>query len=149
MSTTGVQEAFDTKYMGDIWAFSSVTLRPSASASSIMTASVNFRIKSPGSAVTILPYLIIGGGVLRVSIGEISIASTSTLPLDNSSVAFTAKRRIIGGTETTPFGQCGTGLEMRFSEAYTVYVETRLVRAFQSTIGTTYIPIVAGVSMSL
>jgi len=149
LNVDGVNKGFDTKYMRDIWIFSDVSLNPSADPSSVMTASVNVRVAPSAIKGWLSPYLVAGIGMMKFSLSEISLPTTSVLSLDSASVSFTARQRIIGGEETDVFFQSGLGFDVHFSSLVNLFLEARYTHGFSKGLGTAYIPITAGVRMYL
>lgn len=148
IDTDGIHDGFDTQYMRDIWIFTDVSLNPSAAASSVMTFSVNLRVTPSGVSRFISPYGIAGAGVMRFSLADIAVPTTSTLTIDGTAIPITAERTIIGGNETVFFGQMGIGVDCALSALITPYVEARYVLGFTKGSKTSYIPLGAGVRVA-
>jgi opacity protein-like surface antigen len=149
LNRDGISKSFDTKYMSDIWIFNDVSLNPSADPSSVFTASINLQLTPSGNSKTLSPYLLLGAGVMSVTLSEISLPTTSVLALDSSIVSMTAMRRITGGKETAAFFQCGMGIEAHLTSLVTMFAEARFVRGLSKGLGTAYIPLTAGVKITL
>jgi hypothetical protein len=145
LNQDGVNKGFDTQYMSDIWIFDNVSVNPSADQSSLMTASLNVRF-TPSDRVRFLsPYFLCGGGVMKFTLGEIALPTTSVLTLNNSVVSMTAERKILGGTETAVFMQSGIGFDLNITETIRPFVEARYVFGFTKNVNTSYIPLSVGV----
>ena len=149
LNEDGVIRGFDTKFVRDIWVVDDVTLSPSADPSSVMAISASLRIAPVRTAGPLSPYFMVGIGVMRFSLGEIALPTTSHLSLDSSAVAFTATRRITGGTETAALLQAGLGLDLRLASPVNVFIEARVVRGLTQGLGTVYVPLTAGVRLRL
>lgn len=149
LDNDGVNEGFDTKYMRDIWVFNNVSLKPSADPSSVMTLSANMRIVPSGVSGSFTPYFVMGAGVMRFSLSEITLPTKSIISVGGSDITMVAKQRIIGGDETAPFLQLGMGMSYRLLESLNVFVEARYSRGLNKGLGTTYVPLVVGVKFHM
>lgn len=145
LDNNGLSEGFDTKYMRDIWVFDGVSLKPSADPSSVITLSANMRVIPSGLSGSLSPYFVMGAGLMRFSLSEIKLPTKSTITVGSSEISMTAQQRIIGGDETVPFVQFGMGMEYRFTESFRIFIETRYARGLNKNLGTTYVPLTAGV----
>lgn len=149
LNEDGISKNFNTGYMKEIWIFNDVSLHPSAGTSSVMTGSANFRISPTGLTGFVSPYLVVGAGVMTISISEILLPTTSILSLDSTSVTMTAQRRILGGKETALFLQCGIGLDVHLTAGVTMFAEARFVGGLSRELGASYVPLTGGVKMKL
>ncbi len=149
LDEAGVAESYDTRYMRDIWAFNDVSLKPSGEASSVIAASANVRVAPSGLTGIVSPYLTAGIGVMHFSLGEISAPVTSVLSINGSEIAMTANQKITGGKETSPFFQGGIGLDIHLSAAMTAFIEARYAHGFSKGLGTSYVPLTAGIKFGL
>jgi len=149
LDEAGVTESFDTRYMRDIWAFNDVSLTPSGEAGTIIAASANVRVAPTGLTGVVTPYVTAGIGVMHFSLGEISLPATSVLSINGSDIAMTASQKITGGTETSPFFQGGIGLDLHVSAGMIVFIEARYAHGFSKGLGTSYVPVTAGIKFGL
>jgi hypothetical protein len=149
LNSDGVRDRINTEYMRDIWLFNDVYLNPSAEPSSVTAVSANIRVAPVGISGWLAPHCIAGAGVMRFSLSEMSIPTTSLLSADGRNISMTAQRTIRGGEETEPFFQIGFGFDVRLSDAMNVFVEARYVHGISKGLGTAYIPVNAGVRYRL
>lgn len=149
LNESGVSKGFDTPYMRDIWAFNDVSVRSTAGPSSVLSVSANVRISPSAPAALVSPFLTVGAGVMHLSMGEISIPATSVLVVNGSTIAMTAEQKITGGSETSPIVQAGAGLDVRLTEALKFFVEARYAHGFSKGLGTSYVPVTAGIKFRL
>jgi len=149
LSVDGVNEGFDTKYMSDLWSFDKVSLDPSADPSSVMTASLNVRVTPGVVGGMISPYFLVGIGMMRFTLSEIALPTTSLLSLDSSSISMTAHRTITGGEETEVMVQGGLGADIHLMPLLTLFIEARYAQGFSKNLGTAYIPVTLGVRVRL
>jgi hypothetical protein len=145
----GISEGFDTQYMRDIWVFKSVSLNATAGTSSIMTAAVNLRMTPPEMTGMLKPYVLAGGGMMKYSLSEISLPTNSTLDIAGSPVTISARRRITGGSESVPFVQFGIGMDVQWLDPVIIFIEARYSRGLSKGLGTSYLPLAAGVKYRL
>ena len=149
LDNNGINKGFDTKYMRDIWVFNDVALKPSANTSTVMTLAAQMRIAPPELSGSLSPYFLTGAGVMFFSLSEISLPVKSTILVGGSTVAMSAQQRIIGGDETIPFAQFGLGMNYRLTESFNVFIEARYTRGLNKGLGTTYLPLTAGIKYLL
>lgn len=149
LNEDGISSGFDAKYVRDIWIFSDVTQNPSAAASSIMTVAASVRVAPPALSGMLCPYVLAGAGVMVSNLSEISLPTTSVLPLDGTNVSITAQRRIVGGKESTAFVQGGIGMDARLNDLMKIFIEARLALGMSRNLGTAYVPLTAGVRFEL
>jgi hypothetical protein len=149
LNQNGVTKAFDTQYMRDIWVFNRVSLNPSADPSSVTTVSANLRFAPSRSTGLLSPYFIGGLGVMRFSLSEIKLPTTSVLSISGSDISMTAQQTITGGVETSAFFQFGMGLDVRLSESFNLFVEARYASGLTNSLHTAYVPITGGVKLVL
>ena len=149
LNQNGVANGFNTSYMSDIWIFKSVSLNASADPSSVTTVSANLRFAPSKLTGTVSPYFIGGVGVMRFSLSEIKLPTTSVLSVNGSDIAMTAQQTITGGAETSAFFQLGMGFDIRVSQAFDVVVEARYASGLNSGLRTTYVPITGGIKLRL
>ncbi|MCX6136401.1 MAG: hypothetical protein NTV54_02770 [Ignavibacteriales bacterium] len=149
LNEDGINSGFDAKYVRDIWIFSDVTQNPSAAASSIMTVAASVRVAPPALSGMLCPYVLAGAGVMVSNLSEISLPTTSVLPLDGTNVSITAQRRIVGGKESTAFVQGGIGMDARLNDLIKIFIEARLALGMSRNLGTAYVPLTAGVRFEL
>jgi opacity protein-like surface antigen len=149
LNATGVGDSYDTKYMRDIWAFTDVSLTPAADPSSVLSVSANLRVSPAGTSGVLSPYVTAGAGVMRVSLGKISLPTRSVVSVDGSDIAMTAQQSITGGNETSPLVQVGVGLDVHVTAVMIFFVEARYAHGFSKGLGTSYVPLTAGMKISL
>ncbi len=149
MDEEGIKNSFATSYMRDIWAFNDVSLKPSASNSSVMSIALNVRIESPDLNGSIRPYCVVGGGVLKYTFAEIALPIRSTIVMNGSPVTMVSRQTIAGGEKTDPFLQLGLGVNLRITSSLGVYTEVRYSKELVKGIGMTFIPLNAGVLYTL
>jgi hypothetical protein len=149
LNNDGVNKGFDTNYLRDIWIFNRVSLAPSADPSSVTTVSANLRFAPPGLTGLLSPYFVGGLGLMRFSLGEISLPTTSVLSINGSEISMTAQQTITGGVETAAFFQYGMGFDVRMTGSFTMFVEARYAGGLNKGLRTTYIPITGGVRIRL
>ena len=125
LNKSGVDNSFDTNYMRDIWIFDRVTMNPSADPSTVTSVSANLRFAPSGLSGMLSPYFVGGLGVMRFSLSEISIPTTSVLTVDGSEISMTAQQGVYGGVETAAYFQYGIGFDVRVSGAIDMFVEAR------------------------
>jgi hypothetical protein len=149
LDNDGISEGFDTKYMRDIWVFSNVSLNASAASSSISTLALNLRIAPSELTGMLIPYVVAGGGMMWYSMSEISLPTNSTIDIAGSPVTISARRRITGGNETVPFVQFGMGMDVQWLDPVIIFIEARYTRGLSEGLGTSYLPLAAGVKYRL
>ena len=145
----GVNKGFDTQYMRDIWIFKSVSMNPTADPSSVTSVSANLRF-TPSKLTGILsPYFIGGVGVMRFSLSEIKLPTTSVLLVNSGDISMTAQQTITGGVQTSAFFQFGMGFDIQLSQSFDLIVEARYASGLNNGLRTTYVPITGGIKMRL
>jgi opacity protein-like surface antigen len=149
LDENGVGNSFATSYMREIWAFNDVSVTPSAANSSVISIALNLRIESPDLNGTLRPYCILGGGVLKYSISEITIPVRSTIVMNGVPVSMTSQQKIVGGEKTDPFLQLGLGLNYYLSPSVGVFAEARYSKELVKGIGMTFVPLSVGVLYGL
>jgi opacity protein-like surface antigen len=149
LDPTGVNKVFDTQYMRDIWLFKSVGLHASADPSSVTTASVNLRLAPSPLKGGLSPYFIGGVGVMRFSLSEIKLPTTSILSVNGSDISMTAQQTITGGAKTSAFFQFGVGFDVRLMQQVDLVVEARYASGLTNSLHTAYIPITGGIKINL
>ena len=149
LNKDGVNNGFDTNYMRDIWIFKSVSLNPSADPSTMTTVSANLRFAPSGISGRLSPYFIGGIGVMRFSLSEISLPTTSVLTAGGSDISMTAQQSVTGGVETSAFFQFGMGFDVRLTQSFELFVEARYASGLNKGLHTAYVPIAGGIKLSL
>lgn len=149
LNTTGVSNSFDTQYMRDIWAFSDVSLRSTADPSSVVSAAVNLQVSPSAVTGIVSPYFTGGIGVMSLTLGEIALPVTSVVSANGSQVSMTALQKITGGTQTSALVQFGVGVNLRMTSLMHVFVEARFVHGVAKGLGTSYVPLTAGIKIRL
>ena len=149
LNQDGVTKAFDTQYMRDIWVFKSVSLNPSGDPSSVTTASANVRIAPSRLSGMLAPYFIGGIGVMRFSLSEIKLPTTSVLTASGSDISMTAQQTITGGVQTSAFFQLGMGFEVQLTQTFDLFVEARYASGLTNSLHTAYVPITGGIKLRL
>jgi len=149
LNQDGVSKGFDTQYMRDIWIFKSVSLSPSADPSTVTTASANLRFAPSKLTGVVSPYFIGGVGVMRFSLSEIKLPTTSVLSASGSDISMTAQQTITGGVETSAFFQLGMGFDVRLTQTFDLFVEARYASGLTNGLHTAYAPITGGIKLSL
>jgi hypothetical protein len=149
LNQQGINEGFNTDYMRDIWIFKSVSLNPSADPSSVTTVAANVRVTPSRLSAVLSPYFVGGLGVLRFSLSEIKLPTTSVLSVNGSDIAMTAQQGVTGGVETSVFFQFGMGFDVRLTQSFDMFVEARYASGLNSGLRTTYMPITGGIKMRL
>lgn len=149
LNEKGVNNGFDTNYMRDIWIFNRVTMNPFAEPSTVTTVSGNLRFAPSGLSGALSPYFVGGLGVMRFSLSEISLPTTSVLTVGGSEIAMTAQQSVTGGNETAVFFQYGMGFDIQLTGSFEMYVEARYASGLNKGLRTSYIPITGGLKMRL
>jgi hypothetical protein len=149
LNVDGVNKAFDTQYMRDIWIFKSVSMDPSADPSSVTALSANARVVPANFSGAISPYFTGGIGVLRFSLKEINLPTTSVLSVNGADIAVTAQQTVTGGDVTSAFFQFGMGFDIHVSQTFDAFVEARSASGLNSGLRTSYVPILCGLKMRL
>jgi len=149
LNQDGVTKGFDTQYMRDIWVFNRVSLIPSADPSSVTTLSANVRVAPSKLSGMLSPYFIGGVGVMRFSLSEIKLPTTSVLPINGSDISMTAQQTITGGVQTAAFFQFGMGIDVRLTQSFDLFVEARYASGLTSGLHTAYVPITGGLKLRL
>jgi hypothetical protein len=149
LNKDGVNKAFDTNYMRDIWIFKSVSLNPSADPTTMTTVSANLRFAPSGISRSLSPYFIGGIGVMRFSLSEIILPTTSVLTAGGSDISMTAQQSVTGGVGTSAFFQLGMGFDVRMTESFDMFVEARYASGLNKGLHTAYVPITGGIKLSL
>ena len=149
LNKDGVNNGFDTNYMRDIWIFKSVSLNPSADPSTMTTVSANLRFAPSGISGSLSPYFAGGVGVMRFSLSEISLPTTSVLTAGGSDISMTAQQSVTGGVETSAFFQFGMGFDIRLTQSFDMFVEARYASGLNKGLHTAYVPITGGIKLSL
>ena len=145
----GLNEAFNTGYMRDIWIFQDVSMAPSADPSTITTVSANVRVSPLGLSGVLSPYVTGGAGVMFFSQSEITLPTTSILVINGAPVAMTAQQTVIGGAQTAVMFQLGVGCDVRIAESFEMFIEARYTSGLTEGLGTMYVPLTAGVRLHL
>ena len=145
MDDEGIRNSFATSYMRDIWAFNDVSIKPTASNSSVMSIALNMRIESPDLKGALRPYLIVGGGMLSYSFAEISLPVKSTIVINGESISMTSQQKIVGGDKTDPFFQLGLGINYYLTSSLGIFAEARYSKKIVKGAGMTFVPLTAGV----
>jgi opacity protein-like surface antigen len=135
--------------MRDIWIFKSVSMNPSADPSTMTTVSANLRFAPSGISGSLSPYFTGGVGVMRFSLSEISLPTTSVLTAGGSDISMTAQQSVTGGVETSAFFQFGMGFDIRLTQSFELFVEARYASGLNKGLHTAYVPITGGIKMSL
>jgi hypothetical protein len=149
LNRDGINKGFDTQYMRDIWIFNSVSLNPSADPSSVTTVSADIRVAPTRLSGVLSPYFIGGVGVMRFSLSEIKLPTTSVLSVNGSDIAMTAQQTITGGAETSAFFQFGLGFDVRVTQSFDMFVEARYASGLNNGLRTTYVPVTGGIKLRL
>ena len=149
LNQNGISERFNTNYMRDIWIFKSVSLNPAADPSSVTAVSANVRVIPSRLSAVLSPYFVGGAGVLRFSLSEIKLPTTSVLSVNGSDIAMTAQQAVTGGVETSMFFQFGMGFDIRLSQSFDAVIEARYASGLNSGLRTTYMPITGGIKLRL
>jgi hypothetical protein len=149
LNKDGVSNGFDTNYMRDIWIFKSVSLDPSADPTTMTTVSVNLRFAPSGISGSLSPYFTGGVGVMRISLSEISLPTTSVLAAGGSDISMTAQQSVTGGVETSAFFQFGMGFGVRLTQSFDMFVEARYASGLNKGLHTAYVPITGGIKLRL
>ena len=149
LNKDGVNKGFDTEYLREIWIFDHVALNPSADPSTVTTVSANVRMAPSRLSGLLSPYFIGGVGVMRFSLSEIKLPTTSVLSISGSDVSMTAQQTITGGVETSAFFQFGMGFDVRITQSFDAFVEARYVSGLNSGLRTIYVPITGGIKLHL
>jgi len=149
LNESGINDGFDTNYMRDIWIFNRVSMNPSADPSTITSISANLRFSPSGLSGPLAPYFVGGLGVMRFSLSEISMPTTSVLTAGGSEIAMTAQQSVTGGDQTALFFQYGLGFDIRLTGSFDVFIEARYANGLNSGLRTSYIPITGGIKMQL
>jgi len=149
LDEAGVSGAIDTDYLREIWAFEDVTTVSTAGSSSATTLSANVRVSPSGLSGLLSPYVTAGLGVRWFTLGEIQLATTSTLSVNGSHIPMTANQTVIGGTETSALMQVGLGVDIRAAASFDIFVEARYAFGLTREIGAAYVPLMAGARFRL
>ncbi len=149
LNKDGVNRGFDTEYLRDCWVFDHVSLNPSADPSTVTTVSANVRMAPSRLSGLLSPYFIGGIGVMRFSLSEIKLPTTSVLSINGSDVSMTAQQTITGGVETSAFFQFGMGFDVRITQSFDMFVEARYASGLNSGLRTIYLPITGGIKLRL
>ncbi len=149
LKPAGISSSFDTQYMRDIWAFTDVSLAPTADPSSVASASATIRFSPSHRSGPLSPYVLAGVGVMSLSLGEISLPTTSVMTANGSNISMTALQTITGGSTTSALAQFGVGLDVHMTSLVNLFVEARYVHGFSNGLGTSYIPLTAGINVRL
>ncbi|HCA81907.1 MAG TPA: hypothetical protein DEP53_19420 [Bacteroidetes bacterium] len=149
LNKEGVNDGFDTNYMRDIWIFNRVTMDPSADPSTVTSVSANLRFAPTGLSGVLSPYFVGGLGVMRFSLSEISLPTTSVLSIGGSEISMTAQQTVTGGVETAAFFQYGMGFDVRLTGSFDMFVEARYASGLNKGLRTSYVPITGGIKMRL
>ena len=149
LNKDGVNNDFDTNYMRHIWIFKSVWLDPSADPSTMTTVSANLRFAPLGISRSFSPYVTGGVGVMRFSLSEISLPTTSVLTAGGSDISMTAQQSVTGGVETSAFFQFGMGFDVRLKQSFDMFVEARYASGLNKGLHTAYVPITGGIRVYL
>ena len=149
LNKDGVNNGFDTNYMRDIWIFKSVSLNPFADPSTMTTVSANLRFAPSGISGRLSPYFIGGIGMMRFSLSEISLPTTSVLTAGGSDISMTAQQSVTGGVETSAFFQFGMGFDIRVTQSFDMFVEARYASGLNKGLHTAYVPITGGIKLRL
>lgn len=145
----GVSDGFHTQYMRDIWAFTSVSLAPTAGKSSVMSASANIRFTPSTQTAVLSPYFLSGVGAMKLSLSEISLPTQSVITVNGNAISMTALQTITGGDQTSVLVQFGVGLDVHVADNVLVFGEARFVHGFSKGLGTSYMPLTAGLKFRL
>jgi hypothetical protein len=149
LNKDGVNNGFNTDYMRDIWIFDRVSLNPSGDPSSTTTVSANLRFAPARLSGALSPYFISGIGVMRFSLSEIKLPTTSVLAINGSDISMTAQQSVTGGNETSAFFQFGMGFDVRLTQSFDLFVEARYASGLNTGLRTTYVPITGGIKLRL
>jgi hypothetical protein len=149
LNRDGVNNGFDTNYMRDIWIFKSVTMNPTADPSTMTTVTANLRFAPTGISGRLSPYFIGGVGVMRFSLSEISLPTTSVLTAGGSDISMTAQQSVTGGVETSALFQFGMGFDVQLTQSFELFVEARYASGLNKGLHTAYVPITGGIKLSL
>jgi opacity protein-like surface antigen len=149
LNQDGVNKGFDTQYMRDIWVFNRVSLNPSADPSSVTTVSANVRVTPSRLSGMLAPYFIGGVGVMRFSLSEIKLPTSSVLSVNGSDISMTAQQTITGGVETSAFFQFGMGMEVQLTQSFDLFVEARYASGLTNGLHSAYVPITGGIRLRL
>lgn len=149
LNENGLSKGFDTNYMRDIWIFDRVSLSATADPSSVTAVSANVRVAPSGLSGLLSPYFIGGVGIMRFSLGEIKLPTTSVLSINGSDVSMTAQQTVTGGVETSAFFQFGMGFDARVTQMFDVFVEARYASGLNKGLHTIYVPVTGGIKMRL
>ncbi|MCX6138693.1 MAG: hypothetical protein NTV54_14505 [Ignavibacteriales bacterium] len=149
LNKDGISEGLNTQYMRDIWIFNDVSLNPSADPSTVMTVSVNARISPVKTNGILYPYFIAGAGIMRSSLSEIALPTTSVLSVNGSDISMTAQRSITGGEKTSAFFQCGMGIDFCLTPAIHLFAEGRYASGIDKSLTTALLPITIGLKYRL
>ncbi len=145
----GVSSGFNTEYMRDIWVFTDVSMNPTADPSSVISASANIRVAPAGVSGWLSPYVTAGVGVMSLSLAELSLPTTSVIAAGGSTISMTALQNITGGKETSALVQFGVGIEAHLSAMVDAFVEARYTHGMSKGLGSSYIPLTAGLKFHL
>jgi opacity protein-like surface antigen len=149
LNQSGVANGFDTQYIRDIWIFKSVTLSPSADQSTVTTVSANMRVAPARLGGILSPYFIGGIGVMRFSLSEIKLPTTSVLTVNGAEISMTAQQTITGGVQTSAFFQFGMGFDIPLTQSFDLSVEARYASGLTNNLHTAYVPITGGIKLHL
>ena len=149
LNQNGVAKGFDTQYMRDIWIFNNVSMNPSADPSSVTTVSANLRFAPSRLAGVLSPYFIGGIGVMRFSLSEIKLPTTSVLSVNGANISMTAQQTITGGVQTSAFFQFGMGFDIQLTQSFDLIVEARYASGLTNSLHTAYVPITGGIKLRL
>jgi hypothetical protein len=149
LNETGVSKGFNTDYMRDIWIFQDVSLKASADPSSVLTASVNVKLAPSGLSGLLAPYFIGGIGMMRFSLSEITLPTTSVLLVNGSRISMTALQTITGGAVTTAFVQFGIGFDIHITDSFDMFVEGRYASGLSKGRGAAIVPLNGGIKFLL
>jgi opacity protein-like surface antigen len=149
LNKDGINDGFDTNYMRDIWIFNRVSMNPSADPSTITSVSANLRFSPSGLSGPLAPYFLGGLGIMRFSLSEINMPTTSVLTVSGSEIAMTAQQSVTGGDQTALFFQYGLGFDIQLTGSIDMFVEARYANGLNKGLRTSYIPITGGIKMRL
>ncbi|MCX6141942.1 MAG: hypothetical protein NTZ35_01855 [Ignavibacteriales bacterium] len=149
LNQSGVTNDFDTQYMRDIWIFKSVSLNPTADPSSVTTVSANLRFAPSRLTGILSPYFIGGVGMMRFSLSEIKLPTTSVLSVNGADISMIAQQTITGGAQTSAFLQLGMGFDVQLTEAFDLMIEARYASGLTNSLHTAYVPITGGIKLRL
>ena len=149
LNKDGVSRMFDTQYMRDIWIFKSVTMNPSADPSSVTTASVNMRVVPSKLNDAVGPYFIGGVGLMRFSLSEIKMPSTSVLSVNGANISMIAQQTVTGGVQTSAYFQFGVGFDVRLTRDFDLFIEARYASGLTNSLHTAYTPITGGIKLNM